>query len=118
MPTLTEIKELIEHSTVFLGTADMRAQPHIIAVGEVRVLGPQQVIITDNYMVRTIANIRENHDVALAVIGRDQAGYKLHGQAILYTAGNYLEYVKNMRENQGLPAKGAIVVHITGIRKM
>jgi len=42
----------------------------------------------------------------------------LIGQAIYFTQGEWIDYIRKMKENKNLPAKGAIIVNISKIIKL
>ena len=107
-------KKLIEKGVIALATC-RNNNPHVIPVACAKVVG-KNLVITDNFMKKTKENIKKNKNVALALWKGDHV-YKLSGKASYYNKGNWLEFVKKMKENKGLPAKGAIVIKVNGISK-
>lgn len=69
-------------------------------------------------MKHTKENLEENNNVCLAVWNNKEEGYKLVGKAEYFFAGKWLEFVKKMSENKGLPAKGAMLVTISKLIKL
>ena len=65
-------------------------------------------------MRTTSKNLIKNKNVCLAVWNKNK-GYKLIGKANYFNSGKWKKFVGNMKENKGLPAKGAILI---GIRKI
>jgi predicted pyridoxine 5'-phosphate oxidase superfamily flavin-nucleotide-binding protein len=114
-----ELKRLIEENALAFATVDESGKPHNIAVGDVKVVSKNQILIGDNYMVETIKNIQRSNNVALAVWSRNWeercVGYELRGIAEYITQGKWHELVKEI--HKGFPAKGAILVTITKIKK-
>lgn len=113
--TLTEIKKLIETNPVSLATVMSDHRPNVIGVLFVKVVSESEIVITDNYMNQTVTDIKNNKNVCLLVWGKDFKGYKIIGQAEYFAEGNWVEFVKNLPENAGFPAKGAILVKVEKI---
>ncbi len=108
----SEIKKIIEENPLAFATVDKENNPNVIAVGFVKVISKNQILITDNYMKKTKNNLENNKNVCLVVWDKDEKGYKLLGKAEYFSEGEFKKRVKEMPENQGLPTKGAIVVNI------
>jgi hypothetical protein len=109
-----EIKELIETETIVIATSDAQGKPNAIPVACVKVVSKDQLLITDNYMVQTRENLKENQKVCL-VVWNDEGGYKIVGAAEYFDKGEWKSKVEKMPENEGLPSKGAILVEINQI---
>ncbi|MEI6528717.1 MAG: pyridoxamine 5'-phosphate oxidase family protein [bacterium] len=110
-----DIKTLIESNPVALATVMSDGKPNVIGVAFVKVVGDDEILITDNYMNQTVKDILNNKNVCLLVWNSDLKGYKVVGEASYYSEGQWSDYVKAMKENIGLPAKGAIVVKVAKI---
>jgi len=111
-------KQIVEKYPIAFATISQDFRPNVIAVLYAKVISDNQIIITDNFMATTKDNILKNKNVCLAVWNEKEEGYKITGEAQYYDHGDYLKYVKEMPENEGLPAKGAIVVTISNIHKL
>ena len=104
-----EAKSLLETKVVAIGTSG--EYPNVTPVLYCKVV-ENQVVITDNFMGETAKSIKADGKICLAAWEDkkgEEYGYKLFGQATYFTEGKWLEFVKNMPENKGMPAKGAIV---------
>lgn len=112
-----QIKRLIEGNPLSFATCN-RNKPHVIGVAFVKVVSPNQILVTDNYMGRTIKNIKKNKNVAFAVWDKNWHGYQLKGIARYFASGKWHKFVKEMKENKGEPCKGAILVKISEIYKL
>jgi hypothetical protein len=66
-------------------------------------------------MNRTKDDIIKNNNVCLVVWDSDFKGYKIIGKAEYFSSGDWIKYVKELKENEGLPAKGAILVKVEKI---
>jgi len=112
-----QLKKLIESEAVAVATVMPNGNPNIIGVACVKVVGEKQILITDNYMNQTVKDIQNNPRVVLAVWNKKWEGYKLIGKAEYFNQGRWLEEVKKIPENKGMPAKGAILVTVNRIIK-
>lgn len=112
-----EFKELIENNPVALATVMKDGRPNVIGVAYVKVIDQETLLITDNYMSQTKEDIVNNPHVAIVVWDKDWKGYKLVGQAQYYSSGKWIEMVKNIPGNKGLPVKGAILVKVEKVIK-
>ena len=111
-----KIKSLIEKNPMAFATVDK--YPNVIGVAYAKVVSPRQILITDNYMKKTIENMKKNKKVGLAVWNSKWKGYKLIGTAAYYKKGKWKKFAEEMKENKGLPAKGAIIVSVKKIKKL
>jgi predicted pyridoxine 5'-phosphate oxidase superfamily flavin-nucleotide-binding protein len=93
-----ELKRLIEENALAFATVDESGKPHNIAVGDVKVVSKNQILIGDNYMVETIKNIQRSNNVALAVWSRNWeercVGYELRGIAEYITQGKWHNWLR------------------------
>lgn len=110
-----KIKKLIEKNPVALATVTIGNKPNIIGVAFVKVVSKNEILITDNYMNRTIEDISKNKNICLIAWNAKMEGYKLIGQAKYFKSGKWKKYVEKIKENKDLPAKGAILIKISKI---
>lgn len=117
-----EQKKLIENNAVAVATIDDAGNPHCIAVAAVKVVLPNHVLITNNYMNKTPKNIQLNKKLTFAVWNKewenDCTGYEFIGMAEYFSDGKWHDMVKKIKDNEGLPAKGAILVTIEKIKRL
>ncbi|MCX6744894.1 MAG: pyridoxamine 5'-phosphate oxidase family protein [Candidatus Parcubacteria bacterium] len=113
----SKIKKIIENNPIALATC-AKNKPHVIAVANVKVIGKDTVVITDNLMKTCKNNILKNHNIALAVWDKKWDGYRLKGEAEYFDKGKWLDFVKKMKENKGYLAKGAILIKINEVVKL
>lgn len=112
---LKEIQNHIEGNPVALATITDGNKPNVIGVAFVKVISENQVLITDNYMNQTIKDIKNNPNVCLVVWDKNFVGYKLIGRAQYFTSGKWKDAVEKIKENDGLPAKGAVLVEVSDV---
>jgi predicted pyridoxine 5'-phosphate oxidase superfamily flavin-nucleotide-binding protein len=116
------IKKMIEENALGLATTDKAGNPHNIAVGYVQVISKNQLVISNNYLIETIENIKRNSNVSLVVWAEKWKeaciGYELKGKAEYFTSGKYLELIKKLPINKDEPCKGAILITINKIKPL
>ena len=114
------IKKMIEENALGLATVDKKGNPHNIAVGYVEVVSENQLVVSNNYIVETIKNIKNNDNVSLVVWNKDWkehcVGYELIGKAEYFEHGKWVDLIKTFPINQGEPCKGAIIVTVSKIK--
>ena len=114
----SKIKKLIEENPAAFGTIDKKNRPNVIGVAYIKVVAKNKIVITDNFMKQTKHNLSTNKHVCLAVWDRKWNGCKIIGTARYFTNGKWKKFIENMKENKGLPAKGAIVITISKLIKL
>ncbi len=116
------IKKIIEDHALGLATVDKNGNPHNIAVGYVKVISENQLLISDNYLEETIQNIKLNPNVALVVWisnwKENCIGYELKGKVEYFTSGKWVEAIKKIPANNGESCKGAILITINKIKPL
>ena len=101
-----------------LATAAKDGTPNVIPIGFCQLITDDTIWIVDNFMNKTIANIRDNPKLAIYVWGPDIKGcYQIKGTARIVTAGENFEKMKMMvnEKKPGLPARSLIVMKITDV---
>jgi len=112
---INDIKNKLENSTIAVSTINSN-KPYIIFILYPKVID-NKIIITDNYMKTTIDNLKKNNNICIAFY-EGEKGWRINGKEKYHNSGKWLEFVKSMKENEGLPAKGAIVIDIEDINKL
>lgn len=113
---IEKIKNKIEKATIAVATANREGKPHNICIMYAKVKD-NKIIITDNYMKTTISNIKNNPNVSL-VFWEEGRGWRIDGKAKYYDSGEWLDFVKSLKENKGHPAKGAVIVNVEEVREL
>ncbi len=102
---------LIENNLLFLATSSKKIKPHVIVVACVKVLD-NKILITDNFMKITKDNVLENKNVSLCV-GSEKDGFLYMDGFVDYRSeGKEYDFIKSLKENNGLPCKGVLVVTV------
>ena len=121
MITLTpdQIK-IIELNAMALATTNKEGNPHCIAVGDVKVVSQNQLLIGDNYLFYTTQNIQRNNNVSMVVWSRNWeekcVGFEFIGKMKYFTGDKWHKMVKKIHE--GFPAKGALLLTIEKIKQL
>ena len=117
------MKEIFAKQGIFvLGTADLKGVPNVVPVGAVKILDDGTILVSDQYFLKTLSNLRENPKVAISFweTGTGE-GYQIKGEAEIQTEGRIYEktaeWIREFSEKIGHPlkSKGAIVIKITAI---
>lgn len=112
-----DLIKLIEKYPVAIGTVMPDSKPNITPVAFAKVVGDNQILITDNFMNQAIKDVKNNSAVTLAVWNPEMNGYKLIGTAQYFNSGEWLEKVKAIPENKDMSCKGAFLVRVTNFFK-
>ncbi len=112
---INDIKEKLENSTIALSTINNN-KPHTIFILYPKIVD-EKIVITDNYMKTTIENIKNNENICLAFF-ESEKGWRINGKAKYYNSGKWFDFVRQADENDGMPAKGAIVIETEEIKEI
>ncbi|MAG39776.1 hypothetical protein CMI41_02310 [Candidatus Pacearchaeota archaeon] len=113
---LEDIKDKLEKATVSVATVTSENKPHSIAIMYAKVNGGK-IIITNNYMNSTIKNLESNPYVSL-VFWEGESGWRIDGKVTYFDSGDWLDFVKSLPENDGEPARGALVIDIENVKEL
>jgi predicted pyridoxine 5'-phosphate oxidase superfamily flavin-nucleotide-binding protein len=117
------MKEIFAKQGVFvLGTADLKGNPNVVPIGAVKILDDETILVSDQYFLKTLNNLKENPKVAMSFWETEKGeGYQIKGEASIQTEGRIYEetaeWIRKLGEEMGHPlkSKGAIVIKITAI---
>jgi predicted pyridoxine 5'-phosphate oxidase superfamily flavin-nucleotide-binding protein len=116
---LLKIKKIFEKNPIALATSDKAGIPYCIVVADVKVVSADQILVGDNYMKKTLENIKVNSKISGVVWNRNWEemciGYNFLGKAEYFSKGKWLKKVKKI--HQGCPAKGAILITVSKVIK-
>ena len=112
---IEDIKNKLEKATVAVATIKDN-KPHLIAILYPKVKDGK-VIITNNYMKTTIENLKNNSYISL-VFWEGEKGWRIEGKTEYYDSGEWLDFVKSMKENKDEPANGALVIDVENIKEL
>lgn len=116
-----DMKELFDKTPiVVLSTASKNGVPNAVPVGAKKILDDETVLISDQYLNKTLANMKENPKMALT-FWQGMEGYQLKGTVTIDTSGQrFEETVKWIDElstmiGHPLKSKGAVTFQIEEI---
>ncbi|WP_424359139.1 pyridoxamine 5'-phosphate oxidase family protein [Methanocella sp. MCL-LM] len=112
-----QIKEsLTGTKTAFMATASKDGTPNVVPIGAFKLLDDETLLISDQYFLKTLQNLKENPKVALTYWG-EKGGYQLKGPITLHTDDEVFKqdvaWMKEIRPN--LTPKSAVVMKITDV---
>ncbi len=114
------MKNLIENNALGFASVDKFGNLHNIAVGFVKVVSENELVISNNYINETVDNLKLNPNVSLVVWVRDWekncVGYELKGVANYFTDGEWIDFIRKIPVNKGESCKRAILVKLNKIK--
>ena len=115
------LKKFIESNAIGLATVGKARKPHNIAVAYVKVVDGK-IVISNVHIKESIKNLKYSDDVSLVIWNKEWeracVGFELIGKAKNHTEGEWLEYVKNLPDNDGCKIISAIVITVKKIKKL
>jgi len=114
-----EMKEAFGKMKIFpVATAAKDGTPNVIPIGVVELVSDDTIWITDNFMNKSLSNLKENPRIALYIWGPEIKGcFQIKGHATVKTSGREFDEMKaNLnKKNPALPARSLIIVKITEV---
>ena len=114
-----EMQEFISKvKTPAIATASKDGKPNVVPITFTKVISENEILLVDNYMNKTRANIEENPVVAISAWHLEEGmGYQFKGKARIETTGKIFEesiqWVKSRRPQTD--PKAAIIVEVDEI---
>lgn len=112
-----KVKDIFNNEPVHqLATSSKNGVPNVCNAGAKYLLNDETIIIIDNYMDKTLANIIENPLVAILVRSGKES-YQIKGRCSYLSSGSLYENAKKWMKSVGekYPAKGALKIEIEEI---
>jgi predicted pyridoxine 5'-phosphate oxidase superfamily flavin-nucleotide-binding protein len=114
-----EMKEVISKmATPVVATASREGKPNVVPIACVKVISDDEILLMDNFMNKTRANIEANPAVAITVWSMEHhGGYQFKGRARIETQGSIFEDgVKTVKARRPqINPKAAIIVKVEEI---
>jgi len=114
-----EMKEAFLKMKVFpFATATKEGTPNVIPLGIVWLIDDETIWVVDNFMNKTLSNLRVNPKVALYVWGPEIKGCcQIKGVASIRTSGKEFDEMKAKvnEKNPALPARSLVIIRITEV---
>lgn len=108
MDSVTEDKFYI------IGSSSKESTPNVIYFKYVKCLDDRRLLIGDNKMDKTLANIKENPVISILFEDKIKRAYQIKGTAEYFTKGEYFDEVQQWCDSK-LARKGAVVVTVTEV---
>jgi len=118
---LTKLNEEVKESlkgvkNIFLATCSKAGVPNVVPMGAFKILDDETVLLSDQFMQKSLANMKENPRVAISYWG-EKGGFQLKGTVTLHTDDQVFKddvtWVKGLKAT--LNPKTAIVMKITDV---
>ena len=114
-----DMKEAFLKMKIFpVATASKDGTPNVIPLGIVRLVDDETIWITDNFMNKSISNLRVNPKIAIYIWGPEIKGcFQIKGTAAIRNSGAEYEEMKARmnKERPELPARSLVIVKITEV---
>jgi uncharacterized protein len=114
-----EMKEALGKMKVFpFATASKDGTPNVIPLGIVWLIDDDTIWVVDNFMNKSLSNLRLNPKVAFYVWGPEIKGcFQIKGVAAIKTSGKEFDEMKERvnQKNPALPARSLVVIKITEV---
>lgn len=122
MAQMTErMQELFKKvPAVVLSTATADGTPNAVPVGAKKILDDQTILISDQFLNKTLANMKSNPQAAVT-FWEGHEGYQLKGTITIETSGQRFEetarWIDDLSAKAGFPlkSKGAVIMKIEEI---
>ncbi len=115
MATLPEIAAQAwenREGPVILSTVDSNGIPNTIYVTCVKKISDSKIVVADNKMHKTRANIKAGSAVGLLYITSEKKAFQLKGSVHYHTSGKIFDEMKNVWLDKKYPGHGAVVIDI------
>jgi len=111
-------KTLDKQKPTPIATADASGTPNVVYVSFLKVLDDETLMISDNFFLKTAANLEANPKMAVVCYDSEtNKSFQIKGSIEVYKEGevfdDMLKWVHGV--NEKLPAKAAIIMKITDI---
>ncbi len=101
-----------------VATASKEGVPNVVPIGFCQLVDDGTIWIADNFMVKSLANLEENPNLAIYVWGPETGGcFQIKGKATIIRSGEKFDKMKVIvnTAKPGLPAKTLIEVAISEV---
>ena len=111
-----EIKAAFSTMKAFpVATASKEGWPNVVPIGFVELVSDDTIWVADNFMKKTLANIKENPKISIYIYGPETKGcYQIKGEVELKTSGPEFEKMQETVRSKmaQAPAKNLLIVKI------
>lgn len=115
----TTVKAAIKQADLFpLATASQVGYPNVVPVKFVLIESDDELWLVDNFMDKTLSNLKQNPFVALNVLIPEQdISYQIKGAVNIETSGDKYQKMRDivLAAKPDAPAKGLVIMHVTEV---
>jgi predicted pyridoxine 5'-phosphate oxidase superfamily flavin-nucleotide-binding protein len=112
-----EMKDLFSKVKLFpVATASKKGIPNVTPIAFVSLVKDDTIWLADNFMNKTLANVKENPHIAIYLYDADiKKCFQVKGTVEVKTSGEDYEKMKKMVHDKkpGLPAKSLLIAKIS-----
>lgn len=113
-----EMNEVADAAKVaVLATATKDGKPNAVPISFAKVISDDEILLMDNFMLKTRQNIVENPVAAVSLWADGKGGYQFKGEVIVETSGKNFEegskWVKSVAP--GLNPRAAVIIKVSEI---
>lgn len=115
------IQELFTNvPAAILSTSTLDGVPNAVPVGAKKIIDAETILISDQFLNKTLANMKSNPNVAVT-FWEGHEGYQLKGTITIETSGQRFEetakWIEELGNKAGFPlkSKGAVIMKIEEI---
>ena len=106
-------KAIAEISPSLVATASGTGKPNVSAKGSLRVLDDEHVVFADIASPRTVANIKENSQVAVICLdAAKRTGCRIWGKGRILNAGELFEQLSTEYAEKNMEVKNVVQVAV------
>lgn len=112
-----DMKNVMSKVRIFpLATASKKGEPNVVPIGMLMLKDDETVWITDNFMKKTLDNVKENPRATFYVWDPEQEkSYQIKGSITVEDSGADYEGAKKFANEKGYPAKHLLKMKITDV---
>ena len=113
--TLKEFTDILEKNPMVISSVSEDLFPNACLVSDYFIFDDKTIVISNNEMIKTPDNVKQNSNVCLLCFDSSYEGLRLVGKAIYVETGEFYELVIQKFKNENTNPKGAIVISIAQV---
>jgi predicted pyridoxine 5'-phosphate oxidase superfamily flavin-nucleotide-binding protein len=113
------VKTALEQADLYpLATASKSGLPNVVPVKFILIENDDELWLVDNFMDKTLSNLKQNPQVALNILIPDQnISYQIKGKTKIETTGDKYQKMRDivLKIKPDAPAKGLVIMQVTEV---
>lgn len=112
-----DMKNVMSKVRIFpFATASLKGEPNVVPIGMLMLKSDDTIWITDNFMKKTLENVKENPKASFYVWDPEQEkSYQIKGSVVIENSGKDYDEAKKFANDKGYPAKNLMKMTITDV---